>query len=599
MTEKKELPLGTEDILRIIVEQNPSSKPEEIVKKYISENSEAEQYESQLIEIVKKIIGKSEKYFSKEESPGKFVPERLANDIMERIKFLTFSDSEEVYWFDEKEGLWRANGEVLIKEMGTRFLEAKTKQAYLNETIGYIKSKTYTDRKIFDSPQLNLIPLQNGVLNLSMVQLIPYSPEHYFTSKLNVKYDPQADCPKIRKFLSEIVAADDVDLLVESAGYCLYRKYPIQKAFMLVGDGANGKSTYSSLLHAFLDAENISSVSLQDLERNRFASSNLYRKLANIYADLPSVALRNPGLFKMLTGGDTIPGEKKFKNQFFFVSFAKLIFSANRVPFVADESSAFFRRWVIVNFPFKFEGDKANPMILKELINEEELSGFLNLALKGLQKVLQKGFSYTKSTEETREAYIRASDPVGAFVLDCIIQSPTDYVTKDELYDAYSSYCRNRKLLVIDKAVFSKNLRRYVQVEDYRPTIEGKRVQAWNGIKLVNPVEDVKDNSHLNSAENTEKNKIKNNRDMSDIPDTKLKSCTQSSKNLLQLYKTFGEKILKPKLKDIPKEVLTKWLNDGTLMDSGDYYLVMRPEDLETSDIVLESEEEIKNWWGI
>jgi putative DNA primase/helicase len=531
MNKKKDLPLGMEDVLLIMVEQNPNFKPEDIVNKYLSENPEAKDYEKELMEITKKIMEKSEKYFSKDKSPGMFVPEKLANDIMEKIKFLTLSDSEEVYWFDEKEGLWRANGEVIIKEIGTSLLEAKTKQAYLNETIGYIKSKTYTDRKVFDSPQLNLISLQNGVLDLNTVQLIPYSPEHYFTSKLNVKYDSQADCPKIRKFLSEIVAADDVDLLVEFAGYCLYRKYPIQKAFMLVGDGANGKSTFLALLHAFLTAENISSVSLQDLERNRFASANLYRKLANIYADLPSIALRNPGLFKMLTGGDTIPGEKKFKNQFFFVNFAKLIFSANRVPFVVDESSAFFRRWIIVNFPFKFEGDKANHMILKELTTEEELSGFLNLALKGLQKVLQKDFSYTKSTEETREAYIRASDPIGAFVLDCIIQSPTDYVTKDELYDAYSSYCRNRKLLVMDKAVFSKNLRRYVQVEDYRPTIEGRRVQSWNGIKLVNPVEDVKGDSYLNSVEDTEETKIKSNLDTFDTPDTISEGTDEEIKN--------------------------------------------------------------------
>jgi putative DNA primase/helicase len=582
----KELPLGTEDVLKIIVEKNLSSRPEEIVKKYISENSETEQYEPQLLEIVKKIMGKSEKYFSQEGSPGKFVPEWLANDIMERIKFLTFSDSEEVYWFDEREGIWKANGEVIIKELGTSLLEDKTKQAYLSEAIGYIKSKTYTDRKVFDSPQLNLIPLHNGVLDLNTGQLIPYSPELYFTSKLNIKYNQQADCPKIKKFLNEIVANDDVNLLIEIAGYALYRKYPIQKAIMLVGDGANGKSTFLALLCSFLGTENISSVSLQDLERNRFASSSLYRKLANIYADLPSVALRNPGLFKMLTGGDTLPGEKKFKNPFFFVNFAKLIFSANQVPFVEDESIAFFRRWIIINFPNKFEGDKANPMILQELTTEDELSGFLNLVLQGLKKVLTNGFSYSKSTEQIREAYTRASDPIGAFILDCVVQSSDDSVTKDELYDAYSNYCRNKKLPVKDKSVFSKNFRKYVQVEDYRPKREERRVQAWKGIKLVNPVSDVKVDSHLNSVEITEENKIKSNLDMCDIPDTN--SVIQHSKNLLQLYKTFGEKIPKPELKDIPKEVVTKWLDDGTIMDYGDYFMVMRPEDLDTSDIVQE-----------
>jgi putative DNA primase/helicase len=470
----------------------------------------------------------SEKYFSQEVSPGKFVPEYLAQDMMDRVKFITLSDSEEIYWFDEEEGIWRSNGDILIKKMGTDLLGDKTKQNYLNETIGYIQGKTYYDRKIFDSSIINPIPLQNGVLDLNTMQLLPYSPEFYFTSKLNIKYNPNADCPKIKKFLGEIVDPNDVDLLTECPGYCLYRKYLVQKALMLVGDGANGKSTYLSLLTIFLSPENVSSVSLQDLERNRFASSNLYRKLANIYADLPGVALQNPGLFKMLTGGDMIPGEKKFKNTFFFVNYAKLIFSANQVPFIADESTAFFRRWIIVNFPNKFENDKANPLILQELTTEDELSGFLNLAIEGLRRILQKGFSYSKSTEEIREAYIRASNPIGSFVLDCVAQSPNDFVIKEELYTAYNNYCRNKKLTIVDKSVFSKKIRVYVQVEDFRPTVENKRVHAWKGIKLVQPDQDVQLNSHFNTT--TESNNIKIGKNM-DTPDT-LDKFTNKSKVL-------------------------------------------------------------------
>jgi hypothetical protein len=49
---------------------------------------------------------------------------------------------------------------------------------------------------------------------------------------------------------------------------------------------------------------------------------------------------------------------------------------------------------------------------------------------------------------------------------------------------------------------------------------------------------------------------------------------------LLDLVKTFGEKILKPELKNIPKEVITIWMGDGTVADYGDYYMVMKPENL-------------------
>ena len=458
-----------------------------------------------------------ERYFSHDRRQGVFIPEVLADDIMLLYDFLTLKDTDEVFWFDTTEGLWKLNGEVLIKRIGTELLGEKTKQNYLSETIGFIKAKTYEDRNKFDNPHLDLLPVKNGILNLQTLEMLPYTKDYYFTSKLNVEFDSKAECPQIKKFLEEIVEPEDVNLLTEIAGYCLYRKYPIQKAFMLVGDGANAKSTYLSLLCYFLGVDNVCAVSLQELERNRFASSNLYRKMANVFADLPKIALRNAGVFKMLTGGDKIYGEKKFKNAFFFDNYAKLIFSANRVPFVEDESSAFFRRWVIINFPNKFEGSNVKINILQELT--EELSGFLNLALMGLKKVLTSGLSYYKTTEEIRNNYIRASDPIAAFILDCITISPEGFVDKDKLYNSYSSYCRIKKLLIVDKNVFSKNFRKYVQVEDFRPTIEGKRVQCWKGISIVNPVKDVNDNSYLNSKQYANENKIENSVDRSDTSD--------------------------------------------------------------------------------
>lgn len=490
------------------------------------------------------------KYFSGEASPGKFVSELLAQDIMKKVNFATISDTEEVLFFSEADGIWREGGEVLIKKIGVELLGDKTQAHFLNETIAYIKAKTYIERKNFDSPALHLLPVENGVLNLNTYELCSYKPDYFFTSKLHVRYNQNADCSKIKKFLSEVVAVDDVDLLLEAAAYCLWRDYSIQKAFMLVGDGANGKSTYLGLLYHFLGTENTCAVSLQDLEHNRFAAASLYRKVANIYADLPSVSLKNPGTFKMLTGGDLIRAEKKFQDAFFFKNYAKLIYSANRVPYVEDESAAFFRRWLIVNFPFKFENENANLNMLRELTTPEEMSGFLNLLLQKLTKILHDGFSYTKSTAEIRESYIRASDPLASFVLDCVVQSVEDFEVKDSLYTAYSRYCRERKLPTYDKAVFSKNIRRYIHVEEFRPKIEGKRIQAWKGIKLVNPedvspVSDVKAISLLNVIGNSDNIKVSDNPDNTDTLDTNTDICTichNPSSKLEKIPDKFSEK---------------------------------------------------------
>ena len=99
----------------------------------------------------------------------------------------------------------------------------------------------------------------------------------------------------------------------------------------------------------FVGADNVSNVSLQQLASNRFAAASLEGKLANICADLPATRLEDTQLFKGITGGgDIIQAERKFQASFSFKPFARLLFSANRLPQSPDSSEAFFDRWIIV-----------------------------------------------------------------------------------------------------------------------------------------------------------------------------------------------------------------------------------------------------------
>ncbi|MEW6069546.1 MAG: phage/plasmid primase, P4 family, partial [Candidatus Thermoplasmatota archaeon] len=307
------------------------------------------------------------------------------------------------------------------------------------------------------------------------------------TVKLPIKYKPEADCPKIKKFLSEILAEDDIPIIQELFGYALLKDYHIQKAFMFVGEGANGKSTLLALFKSFLGSKNVSSIALQDLETNRFASSALYDKLANIYADLTDRAMHQTGKFKMLTGGDIIPSEKKFKDSFSFVNYAKLIFSANKLPETRDDTSAFFRRWAIINFPNVFEGDKADPKILEKLTTEEELSGIFNWSVEGLKRLLQNGcFSYSKTTEDVRDLYERMASPLLAFIKDRIELDPKSYILKDHFYSEFVNYCKENKLPTKAKNVIGLELPRYIpSIKSERKRLENERVYAWVGIRLI------------------------------------------------------------------------------------------------------------------
>jgi putative DNA primase/helicase len=412
---------------------------------------------------------------------GKFIPKLLADKIMNQHHFLTMMDNQEL--FVCVDGFYQPYGELVVKKRCKDLLLDEYRKNRAGEVIEYIKVSTLTQRR--EEPP-NLVPLENGILDLNTMELKPYSPDLMFFNKIPVKYDPEATCPKIDKFHSEITnGEEDKKILEEMIGFCLYRDYFIAKALMLVGGGANGKSTWLSLVKTFLGPENVSGRSLQDLEEHRFAKADLHTKLANIYADLPDKALHRTGTFKILTGRDIITAERKFQQPFNYVNYDKLLYSANKVPEVYDDTTAFFRRWIIQVFPNEFIGANADPHILDKLTTEEELSGLLNKALIALQRLLEKGqFSYSKTTEEIREDYIRKSSPIAAFVMDCLEVDSDAFIEKKALYNEFAEYCRGRSLPTVVQDTFFKNLPQHAVVSDFRPRIEGKgRFTSFKGLR--------------------------------------------------------------------------------------------------------------------
>lgn len=410
----------------------------------------------------------------------------LASYYLKRYNLFTLSDTGEILVYQK--GAYVPRGEEIISKSIQEILQDFCKIHLVGEIMGHIKRSTLVPRELLKEP-LDKLCLQNGILDVKTLKITDHTPDIFFFNKIPVPYVSTADCPLIKKFLNEIVGTEGVSLLQEFTGYCLYKEHFIHKAFMLVGGGANGKSTFLRLLKAFLGHENVTSVPLQNLENNRFSLSSLFGKLANIFADLSSKGLSGTSIFKMLVGQDLIPAEKKFRDQFFFENYAKMIFSANQIPKSPEDTDAFFRRWIIILFPNQFLKN-ADKNLFKKISTPEELSGFLNFAIEGLKRLLEKGdFTVNKSIETTREQYIRMSDSVGAFIMDLVQISPDSYIPKKELYTSYCDYCRSMSYPIVSDNLFYKDLQKAIRVEDYRPLMEingtRERVQCWKGIKII------------------------------------------------------------------------------------------------------------------
>jgi putative DNA primase/helicase len=278
-------------------------------------------------------------------------------------------------------------------------------------------------------------------------------------------------------------------LLYEIIGYTLLAgEYPLSKAVMLVGEGRNGKSTYLELVKRLLGSSNVVSVKLQDLtnDRTRFSICSLYGKLANIFADLPSEALRNTGLFKVLTGEDPVTADRKFRDPITFTNYAKMLFSANELPRVYDLTTAFWRRWLVVEFPNRFP---PNEEFRKKLFNEilpRYAPKILAYSLLLVAHVVREGrFSFEESEADYRELWLRETNSVYAFLQDMfkegvLAKDPDSRVRTDELYSLYVRYCNREDREALAKREFTVELQRLGY-----PRVKVKGCYYYKGLKVV------------------------------------------------------------------------------------------------------------------
>jgi putative DNA primase/helicase len=190
-------------------------------------------------------------------------------------------------------------------------------------------------------------------------------------------------------------------------------------------------------------------------------------------------------MFKTLTTGDYVTAERKHAQPFRFRSYAKLLFSANKIPASRDKTHAFYRRWTIIPFTRTFNGVGGNPQPDKGLRGklQGELPGILNRALCGLERLAtNEAFTQPKSVVEAKQAYIRSNDNVRVFLAECIIAEASETIVKKEFYQVYECWCDRYGERAVSQKVLKDALKQAVpNLDEWRKTATDP--WSWLGMK--------------------------------------------------------------------------------------------------------------------
>ena len=243
--------------------------------------------------------------------------EKLIEELELKYHFKTLKDTSEIWYYKESKGIFVSNAEVVIKARLESEFGLEFSRRDVSEFLGHIERRTYFDRADFN-PSIEWMPFEDCVVNLKTLETKPHSPDFLATVQIPVSYfyhhgganTPIMDfyewvgdtlslrCPRIMKFMHQVMAPEDVETVLDIIAYCLWRDLPFHKYLLFNGSGRNGKGTMLAVIKAILGGQNVSGESLHKLLNSRFSTSKLYGKLANIHADLSNEALKDTGILK-------------------------------------------------------------------------------------------------------------------------------------------------------------------------------------------------------------------------------------------------------------------------------------------------------------
>ena len=368
------------------------------------------------------------------------------------------------FWMWNAGGFWERVEDRYIKQLVQEtVVKDKITSSYVSSILEIIKSMVYRKDHKFDEKQ-KTINCKNGELLLEDGKWVlhDHCREHYRTSQIPVYYDADAQAPRFEKFLDEIFEYDEDKedkklLFAEMLGYCLIPSTEFEKFFILTGPGANGKSRLLRVIEELLGQNNVSSVDPKEFS-NRFQVAYLQCKMANIITELSIGHKTSDGQLKAIASGELITAEYKHQPPFQFRPTCKVFCGTNHPPVFKDNSNGLYRRAVIISFNRVFQESEQDKKLDEKLANE--LPGILNIALRGLKKLLEDGyFIEPQSCKDAKLALQLRNDHVARFIFENCIKEPGLKVSISVLHDAYRKWSISQGIISLrNKNDFSRDV---------------------------------------------------------------------------------------------------------------------------------------------
>lgn len=348
------------------------------------------------------------------------------------------------------------------------------------------------DRMWLDGrPAGPVMSFRNGLMPLDGSRSL-YGHTPLWFAQSCVPYDYDRNAPEPAEWLAFLQtlwgdSPESIDCLQEMFGYFVSGRLDLHVFLLLNGPRRSGKGVILETLSLLLGDDNVAGLNLEDFEKN-FGLEGLIGKLAGVVGDARLSRGNHANLLERLltiSAGDRVQVDRKFRKPWTGKLSARIAIASNNPLDIHDESGALAARTILLRTTKTFAGREDRG--LKDRI-ARELSGILNWALDGLDRLNANGGRFTKPKQSARMEKMvqRATSPLASFLADWCELGEAHKTKKDELYDCYEQWCEKNKIehVLSPNRFGMKLLSTGANIDQSRPKIDGKRVYVYEGVKI-------------------------------------------------------------------------------------------------------------------
>lgn len=361
-------------------------------------------------------------------------------------------------------------GDLLIADIrDSKFDEKKEKAAWafyarcqtkraITSVLGLLSGQEEFFCRLSDfDADVRYLGVANGDVDLETGALLPPDPKRMITRYTSARYDPIATCPTWEKALSDdfFGNAEMIQFMRLGMGYSLTGTAREQVFFILIGDGANGKSALINTLYYVLGGHagtlppeavtvkgraNQSSASgprpeIAGLRGKRFVKIEETEANAK-FREAPTKTYSSQG---QVQGRDLFQKAGDETN----INVTWVLFMAtNHTPRVMGCEAGIWRRLLKVDFKRNFETD---PTVKRDKDLEVKLraerDGILTWLVRAEVDYRKYGLKVPKCVEDSVKEYRKSQDSFGEFLeAECDSSDPEASVTIQGLFDAWKRW---------------------------------------------------------------------------------------------------------------------------------------------------------------